>query len=83
MNNNSNELVEERILSERLLELRQTNPNLYNETDHEHFIRILTMAEEEKKKSYEEEKQDPLADVNEVKKDLFYHIYNFIRYYIS
>lgn len=76
MNNNPNELVEQRILSERMLQLRQTNPKFYNETDHEHFIRILTMATEE-------EKQDPLADINEVKKDLFYHIYNFIRYYIS
>jgi hypothetical protein len=31
----------------------------------------------------EEEEYDPLADINEVEKGPFYHIYNFIRYYIS
>ena len=77
MNNNQNELVNQRILCDRITHLRQTTSKLYNETDHEHFIRVYAMATEE------EEEYDPLADINEVEKGPLYHIYNFIRYYIS
>lgn len=77
-NKNSNEIYEYRIESERIRELRNNNPKYSNETDAEHFDRIYNMACDEKRKD-----EDPLADVDEVKKGIYYHICNFIRYYCA
>lgn len=77
-NKNSNEIYEYRIESEHIRELRNNNPKYSNETDAEHFDRIYNMACDEKRKD-----EDPLADVDEVKKGIYYHICNFIRYYCA